>query len=275
MKDCWVGMKALQGLVTFSITFPSVSLTWTTWPYSLIWKKLVVNCLMSTFSGAKISHKMGHSTLKGHPGNAGCTDTALLRTSGRSGGSGFQAWSCSHLRDWLCLWTFLVPGPGALCQCRQTRGPGSSCPDAAVSILPGPQRSAGPFPSKFCVFLRGPQPAALAVHTADWPVAAFSGFSASPDSLPYSLSCFLGSWLRYFTCSQTLSSGTALWCWNKTATVCRLRGELPANKCSKTSMWLVRKPRVGLSFLGKHRWGRHINASLLYFVEKPGDLWQS
>lgn len=138
MKDCWVGMKALQGLVTFSITFPSVSLTWTTWPYGLIWKKLVVKCLMSTFSGAKISHKMGHSTLKGHPGNAGCADTALLRTSGRSGGSGFQAWSCSHLRAWLCLWTSLVPGPGALCQCRQTRGPGSSCPDAAVSILPVP-----------------------------------------------------------------------------------------------------------------------------------------
>lgn len=43
---------------------------------SLIWRKLVVKCLMRTFSGAKISHKMSHSALKGHPGNAGFPDPA-------------------------------------------------------------------------------------------------------------------------------------------------------------------------------------------------------
>lgn len=48
---------------------------------SLLWRKLVVKCLMRTFSGAKISHKMGHSALKGHPGMLAVQTPALLSIS--------------------------------------------------------------------------------------------------------------------------------------------------------------------------------------------------
>lgn len=51
---------------------------------SLLWRKLVVKCLMRTFSGAKISHKMGHSALKGHPGMLAVQNQCCLASPGLS-----------------------------------------------------------------------------------------------------------------------------------------------------------------------------------------------
>lgn len=95
-------------------------------------------------------------------------------------------------------------------RCRQTRGSGSSCPDcSSESLTSSLISSAHQGSSQVSQQAPSQQPRLSTLLTSS--CCSLHGRFCFPDSLPYSLSCFLASWIRYFTCSQTLSSGTAFW----------------------------------------------------------------
>lgn len=173
---------------------------------------------MNTFAGAKISHKMGNQTLK-KPQWECCLEQTLWRCSDLLCSAAAEGGGDSCLRR-----VPLLMLPYAACQHLRSPEPGYSLHLQAAQtdqrswdFVPLGQLSSFPISlqdsSEVCSrsFSEGSQPGqSQTVHTGhSLPNRSFPGSAAFPVSLTYSPSCFLGSVLKYLTCSQILNSRPA------------------------------------------------------------------